>query len=149
MIAYIDSSLLVRAYLADELGHEDVGGLIGEDEIALVTGSWTRVEVSGALVRAGRGGRIDDASMRGLLMLLDADLADEGTITTVRAPQEEVDDVALDLVRSYGLRAMDAWHLATASLAVPPLLERREEKAFASRDLDQREVARELGFTLL
>ncbi len=149
MIAYVDSSLLVRAYLLDEPGHEEVRSLVEDDEIALVTGSWSRIEVSGALVRAGRGGRGGGTSSTGLLRMLDADLGDGGAIATVLAPQGEVEDVALGLVRSHGLRAMDAWHLATASLAIPPLLESREKKAFASRDLTQREVAGQLGFTLL
>ena len=141
MIAYLDSSVLARAYLADEDGHQDATALIDHREIATVTGTWTRIEVSGALVRAARSGRGDE---KGLLALLDADLS--GPVIVLGAPQEEVEQSALALVRDHALRAMDAWHLAVASIVVPPLLEPGEERAFASRDEPQRGVARELGF---
>ncbi|EUA52295.1 hypothetical protein I553_2481 [Mycobacterium xenopi 4042] len=60
MIAYLDSSVLARAYLVDEDGHQQAIALLGDPEIATVTGTWTRIEVSGALVRAARGGRGDE-----------------------------------------------------------------------------------------
>jgi len=41
---------------------------------------------------------------------------------------------------------LDAWHLAAATLAVPPLLSPGEEMAFATRDNAQGEVAEQLGF---
>jgi hypothetical protein len=41
---------------------------------------------------------------------------------------------------------MDAWHLAVATIVVPPLLNAGESRAFASRDEAQRHVAAELGF---
>ena len=56
---------------------------------------------------------------------------------------------ALRIVRVHALRAMDAWHLAVAKLTIPNLIESGEEMAFASRDEDQRSVARQLGFTVL
>jgi predicted nucleic acid-binding protein len=114
-----------------------------DPETATVTGTWTRIEVSGALVRAARSGRGD---ARGLLALLDADLSAEGPVTVLRAPQDEVEATALRLVRERALRAMDAWHLATASLSVPSLAEPGEIIAFASRDEEQAEAAVALGF---
>jgi hypothetical protein len=72
VIAYLDSSVLARAYLVDEDGHREAAGLLADPRIAPVTGTWTRIEVSGALVRAARAGRGDE---KGLLALLDADLA--------------------------------------------------------------------------
>lgn len=144
MIAYVDSSVLVRAYLADEGGHDEAVALLNDPDIAVVTGTWTRIEVSGALVRAGRGGRGD---RKGLLALLDADL--DGSVTVLAADQDAVELRALELVRRHGLRAMDAWHLAAAALVVPPLLEPGEPMAFASRDQNQRTVAEALGFVLI
>ena len=80
--------------------------LAGPDpDIATVTGTWTRIEVSGALARAARTGRGDE---KGLLALL---------------PQDQVEQHALQLVREHALRAMDAWHLAVAAIVVPPLLD--------------------------
>lgn len=60
MIAYLDSSVLARAYLADEDGHGQATALLADPDIATVTGTWTRIEVSGALVRAARAGRADE-----------------------------------------------------------------------------------------
>jgi uncharacterized protein len=144
VIAYLDSSVLARVYLVDEDGHDQAAALLADREIATVTGTWTRIEVSGALVRAARAGRGDE---KGLLALLDADLA--GPVIMLGAPQNEVERHALELVRRHALRAMDAWHLAVAALVVPPLLEPGEPKAFASRDQAQRKVAEELGFVAI
>ena len=141
MIAYLDSSVLARAYLVDEDGHQQASALMADPDIATVTGTWTRIEVSGALVRAARSDRGDE---KGLLALLDSDLA--GPVIVLGAPQDRVEQHALQLVRQHALRAMDAWHLAVAAIVVPPLLDPGEPRAFASRDRAQRHVAEELGF---
>jgi len=146
VIIYIDSSVLARAYLEDESGHMEAQTLLTDPERALVTGTWTKVEVSGALVRAAWAGRAGEDQ---LLALLDADLADDGPVVMVAAPQEDVERLALQLVRSHGIRAMDAWHLATASLILPALVEKGEELGFATRDQDQAKVALTLGFTAI
>ena len=144
MIAYLDSSILARAYLADEEGHEHAAALLEDPQTALVTGTWTRIEVSGALIRAARSGRGD---ADGLLALLDADLGTDGPVTLLGVEQERVEERALGLVREHALRALDAWHLAVASLTVPALAEPGEEIAFASRDEAQAKVAGLLGFS--
>ncbi len=144
MIAYLDSSVLARAYLVNEDGHQDAVRLLADPQIATVTGTWTRIEVSGALVRAARAGRGDE---KGILALLDADLA--GPVIVLGASQEQVEQHALQLVRTHALRAMDAWHLAVAAITVPPLLEPGEERAFASRDQAQATVAQSLGFAAI
>jgi predicted nucleic acid-binding protein len=141
VIAYLDSSVLARAYLVDEDGHQQATALMADPDIATVTGTWTRIEVSGALVRAARADRGDE---KGLLALLDSDLA--GPVIVLGAPQDQVEQHALQLVRQHALRAMDAWHLAVAAIVVPPLLDPGELRAFASRDRAQRHVAEELGF---
>jgi predicted nucleic acid-binding protein len=141
VIAYLESSVLARAYLVDEDGHQQATALMADPDIATVTGTWTRIEVSGALVRAARADRGDE---KGLLALLDSDLA--GPVIVLGAPQGQVEEHALQLVRQHALRAMDAWHLAVAAIVVPPLLDPGELRAFASRDRAQRHVAEELGF---
>jgi predicted nucleic acid-binding protein len=146
VIAYLDSSVLARSYLHDEDGHRKAVALLENPDIKHVTGSWTRIEVSGALIRAARAGRGDNDE-RGLLATLDADLAKGGRVMEVEAPHENVEDKALRLVREHALRILDAWHLAVASLTVPALAEpEQEEIAFASRDDDQATVAEQLGF---
>ncbi|MGH9120951.1 MAG: type II toxin-antitoxin system VapC family toxin [Acidimicrobiales bacterium] len=142
MIVYLDSSVLARAYLNDELGHNEAVAMIEDSDLGLITGTWTRVEVSGALVRAARAGRGDE---EGLLALLDADLSPDGPVAVVAAAQDEVEAQALQLVRTHALRAMDAWHLATAALVAPSLVEPGEEVGFATRDEAQSKVAPSLG----
>lgn len=142
MIVYVDSSMLARAYLADEAGHQAATSLLANSEIGLITGTWTRIEVSGALVRAARTGRGDES---GLLGLLDGDLGRDGPVTVIAADQKEVEDRALRLVREHAIRAMDAWHLAVAALALPNLVEPGEDAGFATRDKAQASVAMSLG----
>lgn len=146
MIVYLDSSMLARAYLADEPEHKQAMSLLLDLEIGLITGTWTRIEVSGALVRAARAGRGDEA---GLLELLDADLGRDGPVTVVAADQKEAEERALNLVREHALRAMDAWHLAVATLTLPSLAEPGEDFGFATRDEAQSNVAASLGLRLV
>lgn len=147
MIAYVDSSILSRSYLIEEAGHERALTIIRDSEHSLITGSWTRIEVSGALVRSAR------RSGRNPLALLDAlesDLSEiDGVVTVVDAEQAELECIALQLVRDSGIRAMDAWHLACARLALDELSEPGEEHGFATRDVEQAAVAREMGFAIL
>ncbi|WP_199035000.1 type II toxin-antitoxin system VapC family toxin [Glycomyces salinus] len=145
MIVYADSSVLARAYLPDEQQHDRAQRLLRDPDIQVVTGSWTRIEVSGALVRAARANRGDQAM---LLSSWEADTAANGAITVLTAPQAEVERDAFEIVIAYGIRAMDAWHLATASLVVPELAA-GEQYAFASRDKEQAEVAAARGFAIL
>ncbi|HWX44004.1 MAG TPA: type II toxin-antitoxin system VapC family toxin [Solirubrobacteraceae bacterium] len=146
MIAYLDSSMLVRSYLSDEDGHEQAVALLEDPNVTAVTGTWTRIEVSGALIRAARSGH-HKTDEHGLLATLDADLDTGGRVAELTIPQENVEDRALELVRAHPLRALDAWHLAVASLTVPALAQpEQEEIAFASRDEDQATVAEQLGF---
>ena len=134
---------MVRAYLEDEPGHDEMRALLAAEDEDLITGSWTRIEVTGALVRAGRRGRVAAAT---LLASLEADLSPEGPITLVEAPPGDVETAALSLVREHGLRPLDAWHLSTARLTVPSLAEGGEQVAFATRDEEQGAVAESLGF---
>lgn len=145
MIAYVDSSLVARAYLKDEDGSEEAQRLLADRRIAKVTGRWTRIEVSAAIVRAARAGRPilrDEA-----LTWLNADLRrGRGRIEVIAAPDVEVEAKALALAREHGLRALDALHVALAAITVPKLADKGEPIAFASRDGDQATVAESLGF---
>ncbi|HVX20127.1 MAG TPA: nitroreductase/quinone reductase family protein [Acidimicrobiales bacterium] len=146
MIVYLDSSVLARAYLADEPGHEQATSLLADPEIRLITGTWTRIEVSGALRRAARAGRGDGA---GLLELLDGDLGTAGPVTVVAADQKEVEERALGLVREHAIGAMDAWHLAVAALVLPSLVEPGKDAGFATLHEAQSSVATTLGLRLV
>ncbi len=149
MIVYLDSSVLARCYLDDEDGHQDAVALLNDPDITSVTGKWTRIEVSGALMRAARSGR-NDTDEQDLLALLDGDLAAKGRVTELTVPQADAEEKTLGLVREHALRTLDAWHLAVASLTVPALAEPEgDEIAFASRDETQAAVAELLGFSRL
>lgn len=144
MIAYVDSSLIVRAYLEDEDGSIAAQRVLADPSIAKYTGRWTRIEVSGAIVRAARAGRPvlrDD-----MLTRLDADLRPAGRIRVLAGDDAEVEAKALALARAHGLRALDALHVALASIAIPQLADKGEPIGFASRDGDQATVAESLGF---
>jgi len=144
VIAYVDSSVLARAYLRDEDGSEQVRRLLADRTVAKYTGRWTRIEVSAAIVRAARGRRPVDRARA--LADLDADLRPGGRIDVISAPDAEVEARALAIAREHGLRALDALHVALASIAIPKLADKGEPLGFASRDGDQATVAEALGF---
>jgi predicted nucleic acid-binding protein len=146
LIVYLDSSVVVRTYLRDERGHAEAASLLSDPDVAPVTSTLTRVEVAGALVRASAAGR-GDADR--LLELLDADLGESGPVVVLRPDQIEVETLALALVREHPLRALDAWHLAVAHVAVPALARPQETIAFATRDETQASAAEDLGFEVL
>jgi uncharacterized protein len=145
VIVYVDSSALARAYLDDEDGSAEARRLLADSTIGKVTGRWTRIEVTGALVRAARAGR--KVHLKRALAQLEADLrTEDGRVNVLESADEQVEQRALELAREHGLRALDALHVALASLWVPQLAEKGEPLGFASRDGDQADVARRLGF---
>jgi predicted nucleic acid-binding protein len=147
VIVYLDSSVLARSYLPDEDGHEKALALLEDPDITRVTGKWTRIEVSGALIRATRSGR-HAPDEKVLLATLDADLDTGGRVAELVVAQESVENRALELVREHALRTLDIRHLAVAALTVPVLAApEQEEIGFASRDDDQAAAAETLGFT--
>jgi predicted nucleic acid-binding protein len=144
VIVYVDSSQLVRAYLPDEDGYLEANGmLMGED--ALVTSTWTLVEVTSALSRAARGGR---ANLLDLLAAFENDTAVDGPVTLLRPDPAAVEARATEIVRAHAIRSLDALHLAVAELAAIPLAS-PEPCGFASRDKAQAEVAAKLNFVLV
>jgi predicted nucleic acid-binding protein len=145
VIAYVDSSVLARAYLQDENGSAEARRLLSDRSVAKYTGRWTRIEVSGAIVRAARSGRM--VVQADALGELDADLRHEGgRVKVLSEPAELVEAMALEVSRTHGLRALDALHVALASIVLPKLADKGEPLGFASRDGDQASVAEALGF---
>jgi uncharacterized protein len=144
VIAYVDSSVLARALLRDEAGSAEVHRLLADRTVAKYTGRWTRIEVSAVIVRTARAGR--PIVQADALARLDADLRPGGRIDVIDAPAEAVEAKALALAREHGLRALDALHVALASIAIPKLADKGEPIGFASRDGDQAAVAESLGF---
>jgi uncharacterized protein len=147
MLVYVDSSVLVRAYLPDEKGHQEARALLDGVEHLLVTSTWTVVEVTSALARAARGRRVEE--LDAVLAVLAADAGDDGTVTMLRAEAAQVERASTRIVREHAIRSLDALHLAVAQLAAVPLLEPGQRLGFATRDDAQRAVAEALGFVSL
>jgi uncharacterized protein len=146
-ILYVDSSVVVSYYLPSELRHSRSVELIDDPDTAVVTSRLTQIEVTGALVRAARAGRVTEAGNLDPTSVIDrfnADLAG-GPITLVGADQAEIELVALDLVRSRGIRALDALHVAVASIVLPDLTGPGDEALFATRDTEQADAATACG----
>jgi uncharacterized protein len=144
-IVYLDSSVLLRAYLVEEPGHADAQTLLtGTD--ALVTARWTLVEATSALTRAHRARRIVD--LQTALAVLAADTGPDGAVTLLTAPSTAVESEAMRLCRTHGLRSLDALHLAVALLAASPLTEPSDPLSFASRDDAQAAAALTEGLRL-
>jgi uncharacterized protein len=143
-IAYVDSSVVVRYYLVNDPHHAEAVTLIDDTDGAVVTGTWTVIETSGALVRACRGAGVEATA---ILARFDLDVT-EGPITLVAEPQDDVERIAHDIVRTEGIRAMDAWHIAVASLALPELAGPGDQAVFVTRDGDQARAAERRGLTI-
>ena len=144
-VAYIDSSVLVRYYLPLDPHHDEAIALIDDDDTAIVTSPWTRIEASGALVRASRSQRVSpDAA----LARLDEDTS-VGPITLISVPQAEAESIALSVVRVTGIRALDAWHIAVAVIALPSLVGPGDEARFMTRDSDQAAAAIAFGLAVV
>jgi predicted nucleic acid-binding protein len=147
VLVYVDSSVLARAYLSDEKGHAAARELLEGTEHLLVTATWTIVEVTSALVRATRAGRLGDIDR--LLAVLAADVGEDGPITVLRGEPGRVEERATEVVRQHGLRSLDALHLAVADLVARPLAQPGESLGFASRDDAQRAAAEAIGFVVI
>ena len=143
-VVYVDSSIVVRYYLPNDPGRAEIVALLNDDNVAVVTSTLTRIEASGALVRAARSARADPGDT---LARLDQDFID-GVITLVSADHADVERDALHIVRMYGIWALDAIHIATAQLVLPELAGPGDIGVFASRDKEQADAAQCVGLTV-
>lgn len=89
-----------------------------------MSGTWTHVEVTSALVRASRAGQLAD--LHGILAVLASDTSDDGPVTLLQASREALESRAIQIVAAHALRSLDALHLAYAELVAAPLAERDE-----------------------
>ncbi len=108
MTVYLDASALVKLYVA-EPGSAEVADLLSRAEAA-VTAVITRVEVTAALARAARLGRVSQAEAARALEAFGADWAN---LVRVRVT-EDLTARAASLAWEHGLRGYDAVHLAAA-----------------------------------
>lgn len=108
MIAYLDSSAIVKAYLLDKSGRDELGSIINSP-VDLAASRLTYVEVRATLASARRAGR---------LTVLEHDRAVESFDREWRGYaivelDEPVGRRAGDIAETFGLRAGDAVQLAS------------------------------------
>ena len=139
MIAYFDSSALVKRYVRESHSERVLAWL---EETTPATSRYSSVEIASALARRFREGRLDDSIRHRLLRDLDEDL-DSFYLVEV-AP--EVVRTARDLLERNRLRAADALQLASA-LALQQRVER--PVLFAAFDQNLNEAARREGVEVL
>ncbi|NEE04034.1 type II toxin-antitoxin system VapC family toxin [Phytoactinopolyspora halotolerans] len=142
-LIYVDPSVLVRSYLADEPGHQQARALVEGGQL-LLTASFTLVEVVATLHRAGKAKRLADVDV--LIEKLYEEVSPDGPISLTRPDPTATESAALTIVRVYGVHAMEALHLAVADIAVRPLAEPGERVGFATQSEPQRAAAKALGF---
>ncbi|MDQ3407530.1 MAG: type II toxin-antitoxin system VapC family toxin [Chloroflexota bacterium] len=144
-LVYADTSALARAYLTDEVGHEQLRTLLFESDYRVVTSELARIELASAIVSASRTGRTP--GWEEVLATMEADTGPAGMIALIALRRELILPAALRLVAEHRLRTLDAIHLAVA-MEEGPRLAAGDEIQFVTLDRDQAAAARALGLTV-
>jgi len=144
-LVYADTSALARAYLTDEVGHEQLRTLLFESDYRVVTSELARIELANAIVWASRTGRTP--GWEEVLATMEADTGPAGMIALIALRRELILPAALRLVAEHRLRTLDAIHLAVA-MEEGPRLAARDEIQFVTRDRDEAAAARAVGLTV-
>ncbi|AYY13570.1 PIN domain-containing protein [Actinobacteria bacterium YIM 96077] len=142
-LVYLDSSVLVRSYLAGEPGHARARELVESDRL-LLTASFSLVEVTSTLFRVRQTKQLSNVDV--LIEKLYEDVSPDGPVKLTRPDPAATENAALTITRHYSLHTLEAMHLAVADLAARPLVEPGEEIGFATHSADQRHAAEALGF---
>lgn len=141
-VRYIDASILVRAYLRDEAGHDAAKAWVFSDDSLVVTSAVSDVELTSAIRAAARAGRIANADR--LLRVIRTDLDVDGRFIPIALDGAPTLRRARALCDMYRLRSLDAIHLAVA-LSEGTALAEGLPFAFTTADTDQAEAARREG----
>lgn len=140
MIVYLDTSAVARFYLPEPYREEMLRFLV--EASALVTHSFTQVEMASALAKARREQRFDDESLKAARDKFARDWPQFDRVM----PDDATAVDAARLIERFVLRAMDALHLAAAERvrrAIAP-----GAFAFLSFNVQQNVAARALGMTI-
>lgn len=137
MILFLDSSSLVKLYIA-EIGSEEVRRLVaGSDAVAI--SRIGRLELSSCLARRGREGYLTTESAQDVRTAFDADWSTFGIV--------DIDvEAAEPLVEQHRLRAMDAIQLAALRWLATKVPTR--DLCFGCHDARLVEAARAEGFVV-
>jgi predicted nucleic acid-binding protein len=138
-IAYVDTSLLVKRYLAEPDSSAAIALL---ESLDIVTSMLSVLEITSALHAASRAHLISPADLERLLSELDADRDTWGLLSITSSVLQR----ARAIVGPQALRSLDAIHCASAALYRD---DRGKPVAFATLDRRQRDAADALGFECL
>lgn len=141
MALYADTSALVRMYLLDEAGSADLREMLLEGDARVITSELSRLELARSFRAAERARRIADA--KPYLAAADSDFS--GPIDLVRLRARSVLRRALELILELRVGTLDSIHLAVA-LETSEMID--DELVFVTRDREQAEAARALGFAV-
>ncbi len=142
-VRFVDTSLLVRAYLIDELGHDRAHELVFASTDPVVASELAPLELEAALGADGPGGA-GGAAADSLRAQAIRDLGGLGPVLVLRTQMGALVTRARELLRSHPLRSLDALHLACADTDARRLAA-GDPIAFLTADEDQRRAAAALG----
>lgn len=114
MIAYIDSSALVKKYIA-EIGSDNLRGLLRHTS-SLITSLLTELEMTAFFERSKRESRLDSSLYRQITAAFEKD-SRTGNIGFI-AIREEIMQTAKRLIKQRRLRVQDAIQLSSALIAL-------------------------------
>ncbi len=136
-LLYADSSALVRAYFADEPDHDMLRSLLLDGEEPVITSEIARLELASALRAASMDRRFRRWS----------EMSQGGRIGAIELRPDTIFPVAHRLILEHRLRTLDAIHLAVCA-GEAPAVAAGDEIAFVTRDKDQANAAKSLGFAV-
>lgn len=112
MNLFFDTSALVK-FFHEEQGTEIVTGIITDDENTIYVSGLARIEFTSAIYRRYRSREIDNYSLMEALKGFDEEFLQFNVEPLGSAVLQEAENLLKSFGKSYGLRTLDALHLAT------------------------------------
>ena len=112
MNLFFDTSALVK-FFHEEQGTEIVTGIITDDENTIYVSELARIEFISAIYRRYRSKEIDDYSLMEALKGFDEEFVQFNVESLGSTVLQEAEKLIKSFGKSYGLRTLDAIHLAT------------------------------------
>jgi hypothetical protein len=142
-LAYLDSSVIARAVLADESHHDATRDALLAARDRLVTWCGARVELASALRAAGAQGRVVDPDHAA-----DWAFASGPRVMLLPGAPDTIVPLAADIAARRPVRALDAMHIA-AALTEAAVVAGDASLIFVTADARQAEAARAEGLEVL
>lgn len=146
VLTYLDASVLVRALLDDEHGHDQAVRVLTNARGRTVSWAAVQVEAASALRSAVRARRTPDPNVPA--RRLAALFSRPGSLMLLPGADPDLLPLAVDIVGRQRIRALDALHLATA-LTEGRRLAERHPLVFVTADSAQAEAAAAEGLEVL